>query len=64
MLEIGIRKLRHCCGRGTRTGYVLSALVPSRRTLLVSCNVVAISTKAVVSVGGSCRPILAIQKQS
>lgn len=45
-------------GGETRAGYVLSALVPPRRTLLVSCNVVAISTKAVRSVGQSCRLIL------
>lgn len=45
-------------GGETRAGYVLSALVPPRRTLLVSCNVVAISTKAVRSVGQNCRLIL------
>ena len=40
------------------TGYVLSSVVPPRRTLLVSCNVVAISTKSILSVGKSCRLVL------
>lgn len=45
-------------GGGTGTGYIIFAVVPPRRTLLVSCNVVAISTKSILSVGESCRLVL------
>lgn len=39
-------------------GYIFPAVVPLSRTLLVSCNVVAISTKSIISVGESCRLVL------
>lgn len=35
-------------GGGTGTGYILFAVVPPRSTLLVSCNVVAISTESIL----------------
>lgn len=34
-------------------GYIFPAVVPPRRTLLVSCNVVAISTESILSVEGA-----------